>query len=503
MTYLFNQYGLNFGGRFDFCLNYDGNSTMANTNFAPTTGGDLALFTLNLEVGDYYSINFDVSKNGTPYPEDNGVIGNVSSNQQAIIKQGIALKWAIYEVLQKTGRDKVILMGHSMGGLAAREYLQNPVNWQADGTHHVAKLVTSGTPHGGSNSSSFGLGVAEVNERMDATRDLRRFYKTSEEKGVYLFGGIENNSVINNTIFNYYNVDVNCNGVAGDNITGLNQKNIYNDLDYSCIIGECSGCIDPNSGDGIVWDFSADLKNYYPGLTVNRFYYFASAFVQIHTDLPDQYFENMQGLDEPNRASLAYNIELNKTYTGFITIQPTIGSSTFDDYDIYKFTIANNNNINLNINNITLADLKLQIVDVNGNIVGNTYHSNGANNINFSQYLNSGIYYLAIYGTPTTTSYLYPYNFALGIKTGISDITSEAKFSVYPNPANDLITIKVNHAERLIDSSYAIYDNLGRQVLKGEITSEVTSVNIGQLKKGVYVLKVGEQNGKTFKVVKL
>ena len=48
-----------------------------------------------------------------------------------------------------TNKDKVILFGHSMGGLCAREYLQNSSNWQTDGSHHVAKLITRGTPHGG------------------------------------------------------------------------------------------------------------------------------------------------------------------------------------------------------------------------------------------------------------------------------------------------------------------------------------------------------------------
>ena len=51
------------------------------------------------------------------------------SNQSAIAKQGLALRNVIIYVMQLTGRDKVILMGHSMGGLAAREYLQNPSNW--------------------------------------------------------------------------------------------------------------------------------------------------------------------------------------------------------------------------------------------------------------------------------------------------------------------------------------------------------------------------------------
>ena len=48
-------------------------------------------------------------------------------------------------------------MGHSMGGLASREYLQNPDNWQADGDHHVAKLLTIGTPNGGSNTTGGSL----------------------------------------------------------------------------------------------------------------------------------------------------------------------------------------------------------------------------------------------------------------------------------------------------------------------------------------------------------
>jgi len=80
---------------------------------------------------------------------------DVLSNQSAIAKQGVALKVVIQHVLSLTGRDKVILMGHSMGGLASREYLQNPDNWTDPYiNHHVAKLVTTGTPHGGSNSTA-------------------------------------------------------------------------------------------------------------------------------------------------------------------------------------------------------------------------------------------------------------------------------------------------------------------------------------------------------------
>jgi triacylglycerol esterase/lipase EstA (alpha/beta hydrolase family) len=44
-----------------------------------------------------------------------------------------------------TGADRVILIGYSMGGLAARAYLVDHVR-----DHHVKRLITIGTPHDGS-----------------------------------------------------------------------------------------------------------------------------------------------------------------------------------------------------------------------------------------------------------------------------------------------------------------------------------------------------------------
>ena len=74
-------------------------------------------------------------------------INDKLSNQAAIILQARALGRAISDVLQITGKEKVILVGHSMGGLAAREYLQNSSHGQGNTHHRVAKLMTSGTPH--------------------------------------------------------------------------------------------------------------------------------------------------------------------------------------------------------------------------------------------------------------------------------------------------------------------------------------------------------------------
>ena len=189
-SFLTPQYGLVNGGRFDYCLNFDGNYSSANTNFAinaaNTAGADIAIFNGTWIAGDFYYVNFDTGIDGAFSPSSSAS-NQVQSNQSAVVKQGRAVRDAIIRVRQLTGRDKVILMGHSMGGLAAREYLQNTNLWLPDGNHHVAKLVTTGTPHGGSNASFSILNTvfANINNQSEAVRDLREDYFYSGSPGVY------------------------------------------------------------------------------------------------------------------------------------------------------------------------------------------------------------------------------------------------------------------------------------------------------------------------------
>lgn len=55
-------------------------------------------------------------------------------------------------VLAETGATRLILVGHSMGGLVARAWLAR------FGAERVAKLITLGTPHHGSQLARFGMG---------------------------------------------------------------------------------------------------------------------------------------------------------------------------------------------------------------------------------------------------------------------------------------------------------------------------------------------------------
>ena len=58
----------------------------------------------------------------------------------------------IGEVCRATGARAVILVAHSMGGLAARAYLRR------HGRERVARLVTLGSPHAGSRLAPLGIG---------------------------------------------------------------------------------------------------------------------------------------------------------------------------------------------------------------------------------------------------------------------------------------------------------------------------------------------------------
>jgi len=73
-----------------------------------------------------------------------------------------ALDVEIERIAQGTRQDKVTLVCHSMGGLAARCYLARK------GAGRVAKLITIGTPHAGTGLAAFGMGENAPQMRVES-----------------------------------------------------------------------------------------------------------------------------------------------------------------------------------------------------------------------------------------------------------------------------------------------------------------------------------------------
>lgn len=494
--YYDTQYGFTFGGRFDFCLNADNNNTTTNKNFYPTAGADIAAFESLVQNGDYFYVNFNVNPNGA-------VGTTVLSNQSAIAKQGAAVRVAVQRVMEITGKDKVILVGHSMGGLASREYIQNTYNWQSDNKHHVAKLLTLGTPHGGSNASdNFLAFMTGTDVSSEAIRDLKTTYYYSGEGGHFLFGGLEvqNSTSMNDNSYSpdFYNSDINCNGIVGENIQGLNQKSIDNLIDFSCVIGRITNAFGSNvTTDGVVPEPSSNMNTYLTGLTYPaKLFYFNSGYdiIENHTELPGYPYQMMQGLDEPNFKELAYGITTNKTYIGYTTVQNPVTA----DNDYFKFTVTDNVNAIVNISSIVTSAMNGTILNSAGTAVGASQNNSGAT-ISFTRTLAPGDYYLKLTSTnPTNTNYTTPYQF--NITTTLSaDDTSFESFVFYPNPVKDILNL-----ENITLSKATVYSVLG-QLIETKTFENATSntLDLSSLESGIYLIVLeNDSQQKTIKVVK-
>jgi len=88
----------------------------------------------------------------------------------------------------------------------------------------------------------------------------------------------------------------------------------------------------------------------------------------------------------------------------------------------------------------------------------------------------------------------------VGTPTGIEESTVLPDISIFPNPAIDLITVRASN--NLLGTQYFITDQHGSQMLTGKIDSETISINISQLKNGIYLFQVAGQKRRSFKVIK-
>lgn len=83
----------------------------------------------------------------------------------------------------------------------------------------------------------------------------------------------------------------------------------------------------------------------------------------------------------------------------------------------------------------------------------------------------------------------------------VKDNFFNESFTVYPNPAQEKITIKTNDTNR--GQKYWVTDQLGRQFLNGTITDLETVIDVNQLAAGIYFIQMGQQHKKqTIKMVK-
>ncbi len=326
-------------------LNCDGN------NATSILQNDVCEYSSPIGNYDVYVINFGVNK---------------YSSQAAAVKQGYAIRLAVARILAATGADRVTMLGHSMGGLAIREYVQNQSNYQQDGLHHVARMATIGTPHGGSDLGTQALnfgGIFGKDEYSEAARDLKTNTITGK-KGVYLFGGSETAANLGNI---YYNNDVNCNGIIGNNIVGLNQKGFPSNIDVSCVVGGISS-------DLVVTTYSQNMNNFY-GIWAKVFNYQCTYLSSCHSEEPRKAFTQMvQALDEPDKipTTLKEGLSSQGFFANELQDVPI-------DYDEYYMPINQTGIVTLYFTGNTVNKIFININDIESNNVLVNHQGGGSN----------------------------------------------------------------------------------------------------------------------------
>ncbi|MGB6083516.1 T9SS type A sorting domain-containing protein [Moheibacter sp.] len=82
---------------------------------------------------------------------------------------------------------------------------------------------------------------------------------------------------------------------------------------------------------------------------------------------------------------------------------------------------------------------------------------------------------------------------------GVSDVENQ-EFTIYPNPAKDFLNVSVKNSQL---TSYTIYNTLGQQVKRENLSGTQFKINVNNLKKGTYILTVySEKGSSTHKFIK-
>ena len=76
------------------------------------------------------------------------------------------------------------------------------------------------------------------------------------------------------------------------------------------------------------------------------------------------------------------------------------------------------------------------------------------------------------------------------LETGIESLNNNNNFSIYPNPANDVLNISIAKELDLTNAKISLVDISGRQVLSQQIKSTESSINIDFLPNGIYFYQI-------------
>jgi hypothetical protein len=87
-----------------------------------------------------------------------------------------------------------------------------------------------------------------------------------------------------------------------------------------------------------------------------------------------------------------------------------------------------------------------------------------------------------------------------GVAVGASDLSESKSFSIYPNPTQNIINIKVNPED--LGLPIKLFDIYGKLALSKTIDQTDFNLDLTNLANGIYLLRFEDNKGSNFKIVK-
>ena len=72
---------------------------------------------------------------------------------------------------------------------------------------------------------------------------------------------------------------------------------------------------------------------------------------------------------------------------------------------------------------------------------------------------------------------------------GVNEVSKQKDvFSIYPNPANDKITIELTNPEK--ENEIRLFNAMGQAVYEGTTGNSTTEIDLSSLASGIYLVKI-------------
>jgi hypothetical protein len=193
----------------------------------------------------------------------------------------------------------------------------------------------------------------------------------------------------------------------------------------------------------------------------------------------------------------------------------TVGNNTYNQSGVYQNVLVGSNGCDSTLTTTLFIDTLQAEINITGqSITTINYPTNamfqwldcnnnntpivGETNAAFTPIIDGNYAVLVSNSNCSDTSDCINYTITgLGL-TGIDKFSA----TIYPNPTNGILSIELSNT--LNEGSFTLFDNLGRQILKGSLLQKKTWIDMNNINRGIYHLKILDSfgNQRTFKIIK-